>query len=53
LSQDALSQQLAGDAFTPVKDPKYPEAGFMENLNKYGANGLSIWNLIAQMSQQQ
>jgi hypothetical protein len=53
LSQDALSQQLAGDAFTPVKDPKYPEAGFMENLNKYGANGMSIWKLISEMAAQQ
>lgn len=53
LVADALTKQKTPPSFTPVPDPKYPEAGFMEKMNtgiaggsSIANTGLSIWDLI-------
>lgn len=49
LGQKMSSDALANDTptpFTPINDPKYPEAGFMENLNNGIVDGTTILNLI-------
>lgn len=46
LSRSALASQLAGDSFTPVQDPSYPKAGFMENLNNGVAGAGQIGNAV-------